>query len=94
VASGWASCGPSGRPPASDLLTLWATAPDAEDRRAIAETVLDRTADWEAPDVGLLWHAVALEQLVTRLTRPDRLGADFARARLTEARRLASDLGT
>ena len=80
-----------------DLLTLWATTADAGDRGAIGEAVLDRTADWEAPDVGLLWHAVALEQLVARLTRPDRgdgLDVDFARARLTEARQIASDLGS
>jgi hypothetical protein len=46
--------------------------------------------------VGLLWHAVALEQLVARLTRPDRgdgLDAAFARARLADARRIAADLG-
>jgi aminoglycoside phosphotransferase (APT) family kinase protein len=80
-----------------DLLTLWATTADAGDRGAIGEAVLDRTADWEAPDVGLLWHAVALEQLVARLTRPDRgdgLDVDFARARLAEARQIASDLGS
>jgi Phosphotransferase enzyme family len=80
-----------------DLLTLWATAPDEADRRRVAEAVLDRTAGWEVPDVGLLWHAVALEQLVARLTRPDRgdgLDADFARDRLAEARRLAEDLGS
>jgi hypothetical protein len=50
---------------------------------------------WQQPDVGLLWHAVALEQLVARLTRPDRgdgLDAEFARARLAEARRIAADL--
>jgi hypothetical protein len=80
-----------------DLLTLWATAPDEADRRQVAEAVLDRTAGWEVPDVGLLWHAVALEQVVARLTRPDRgdgLDAGFARARLAEARRLAQDLGS
>ena len=47
--------------------------------------------------MGLLWHAVALEQMVARLTRPDRgdgLDVDFARARLTEARGIASDLGS
>jgi aminoglycoside phosphotransferase len=80
-----------------DLLTLWATTPGEEDRGAIADTVLDRTAGWEKPDVGLLWHAVALEQLVARLTRPDRgdgLDVDFARARLTDARRTAQDLGS
>ena len=79
-----------------DLLTLWATSPDGEDRGTIAEIVLDRTAGWEEPDVGLLWHAVALEQLVARLTRPNRgdgLDAAFARARLAEARRIAADLG-
>jgi aminoglycoside phosphotransferase len=79
-----------------DLLTLWATTPDDDDRRAIGDLVLDRTAGWEEPDVGLLWHAVALEQLVARLTRPDRgdgLDAAFARARLAEARRIAADLG-
>jgi aminoglycoside phosphotransferase len=78
-----------------DLLTLWATTPDDDDRGAIADTVLERTAGWEEPDVGLLWHAVALEQLVARLTRPDRgdgLDAAFARARLAEARRIAADL--
>jgi hypothetical protein len=80
-----------------DLLSLWATAPDDADRRQIAEAVLDRTAGWEVPDVGLLWHAVALEQSVARLTRPDRgdgLDAGFAHARLAEARRLAGDLGS
>ena len=49
------------------------------------------------PDVGLLWHSVALEQLVARLTRSDRgdgLDAAFARDRLEEARRLAADLGS
>jgi hypothetical protein len=80
-----------------DLLSLWATTPDDADRRQIAEAVLDRTVGWEVPDVGLLWHAVALEQLVARLTRPDRgdgLDAAFARARLAEARTLAADLGS
>jgi hypothetical protein len=80
-----------------DLLTLWATAPLETDRRQIAEAVLDRTAGWEVPDVGLLWHAVALEQLVARLTRPERgdgLDAEFAHARLVEARKLAADLGS
>ncbi|MGY1807325.1 phosphotransferase [Blastococcus sp. SYSU D00669] len=80
-----------------DLLTLWATTPDAEDRRTVADVILDRTAGWEEPDVGLLWHAVALEQFVARLTRPDRgdgLDAAFARGRLAEARRIARDLGS
>jgi hypothetical protein len=81
----------------ADLLTLWATTPGDADRAAIAEVILDRTAGWERPDVGLLWHAVALEQLVARLTRPDRgdgLGVGFARARLAEARRMAAALGS
>ena len=59
--------------------------------------MLDRTAGWEVPDVGLLWHAVALEQLVSRLTHADRgdgLDSAFARARLAEARRIAADLGS
>ena len=80
-----------------DLLTLWATTPDAEDRTQIGEVVLSRTAGWEEPDVGLLWHAVALEQLAARLTRADRgdgLDAAFARARLDEARRMAQELGS
>jgi aminoglycoside phosphotransferase (APT) family kinase protein len=80
-----------------DLLTLWATTPGDEDRARIAETVLDRTAGWEVPDVGLLWHAVALEQLVARITHSDRgdgLDLAFARARLVEARRMAADLGS
>jgi hypothetical protein len=80
-----------------DLLTLWATTPDAQDRAQIGDVVLSRTAGWEEPDVGLLWHAVALEQLVARLTRADRgdgLDAAFARARLDEARRLAEELGS
>jgi aminoglycoside phosphotransferase len=80
-----------------DLLTLWATTTAEEDREQIADVVLDRTAGWEEPDVGLLWHAVALEQLVARLTRPDRgdgLDAEFARARLADARRLARALGS
>ena len=45
--------------------------------------------------MGLLWHAIALEQLVARLTRPDRgdgLDAGFARARLAEARAMAREL--
>jgi len=80
-----------------DLLTLWATTPDADDRAVVADTVLERTTGWEGPDVGLLWHAVALEQLVARITRPDRgdgLDVAFARARLAEARRLATGLGS
>jgi aminoglycoside phosphotransferase len=80
-----------------DLLTLWATTPDAEDRERVAEEVLRRTAGWEEPDVGLLWHAVALEQFVDQVTRPDRgdgLDVAFARGRLTEARRAARDLGS
>ncbi|MEX5721654.1 hypothetical protein, partial [Geodermatophilus maliterrae] len=80
-----------------DLLTLWATTPDAEDRAQVGEVVLARTAGWEEPDVGLLWHAVALEQLVARLTRSDRgdgLDAAFARARLDEARAMAAELGS
>ncbi|WP_093578036.1 hypothetical protein [Geodermatophilus amargosae] len=80
-----------------DLLTLWATTPDAQDRAQIGEVVLSRTAGWEEPDVGLLWHAVALEQLVARLTRADRgdgLDAAFARARLDEARAMARELGS
>ncbi|HEX2072967.1 MAG TPA: phosphotransferase [Geodermatophilus sp.] len=80
-----------------DLLTLWATTPDDEDRAQVADVVLRRTAGWEEPDVGLLWHAVALEQLVARLVRPERgdgLDAGFARARLAEARRTAADLGS
>ena len=47
--------------------------------------------------MGLLWHAVAFEQLVARITRPDRgdgLDAAFARARLAEARRTARELGS
>ena len=79
-----------------DLLTLWATTPGDEDRARIADVVLERTVGWEKPDVGVLWHAVALEQLVARVTRPDRgdgLDAPFARARLAEARRIAADLG-
>jgi aminoglycoside phosphotransferase (APT) family kinase protein len=89
----WAGMRPG--PRHGDLLTLWATTPDGEDRRTIAEVVLDRTAGWEAPDVGVLWHAIALEQLVARLTRPDRgdgLDVRFARARLAEARRIAHRL--
>jgi aminoglycoside phosphotransferase len=79
-----------------DLLTLWATSARGEDRARIADAVLERTAAWELPDVGLLWHAIALEQLVERLTRPDRgdgLDAAFARARLAEARTMAGRLG-
>jgi aminoglycoside phosphotransferase (APT) family kinase protein len=78
-----------------DLLTLWATAAAEDDRGVLADAVLERTASWERPDVGLLWHAVALEQLVDRVTRPDRgdgLDAAFARARLAEARSLAATL--
>jgi hypothetical protein len=80
-----------------DLLTLWATTADGDDRRAVAEIVLERTAGWEAPDVGLLWHAVALEQLVERVTRPGRgdgLDVDFARRRLAGARGMAARLGS
>ncbi len=80
-----------------DLLTLWATTADAQDRAQIGEVVLSRTAGWEEPDVGLLWHAVALEQLVARLTRADRgdgLDVAFARARLDEARAMADELGS
>jgi hypothetical protein len=80
-----------------DLLTLWATTPGDGDREEIAEVVLARTTGWERPDVGLLWHAVALEQLVERVTRPERgdgLGVGFARRRLAEARRMASRLGS
>jgi aminoglycoside phosphotransferase len=90
----WAGVGSGARH--RDLLTLWATAPEEDDRARIADAVLERTAAWEYPDVGLLWHAIALEQLVARLTRPDRgdgLDAAFARARLAEARRIAADLG-
>ena len=53
-----------------DLLTLWATTPEEKDRARIADVVLERTAGWEEPDVGLLWHAVALEQLVARRDPP------------------------
>jgi hypothetical protein len=80
-----------------DLLTLWATTPDDADRQAIAEVVRERTAAWEGPDVGLLWHAVALEQVVARVTRPDRgdgLDLRFARSRLAEARRMAAQLSS
>ncbi|MGY1813446.1 phosphotransferase [Blastococcus sp. SYSU D00820] len=80
-----------------DLLTLWASTPDEEDRGQIADVVLERTAGWEQPDVGLLWHAVALEQMVARVTRPDRGdGLDVAacRARLAEARSRAAELGS
>jgi len=80
-----------------DLLTLWATTLGEEDRERIADVVRERTAGWEEPDVGLLWHAVALEQLVARVTRPDRgdgLDAAFARARLADARRRAAELGS
>jgi aminoglycoside phosphotransferase len=79
----------------ADLLTLWSTTPDAEDRAQVAEVVRRRTARWEEPDVGLLWHAVALEQLAARITRPDRgdgLDVAFARARLAEARRIAAGM--
>jgi aminoglycoside phosphotransferase len=78
-----------------DLLTLWATSAGDTERAQIADAVLERAAAWEHPDVGLLWQAIALEQLVARLTRPDRgdgLDAAFARARLAEARRIAADL--
>ena len=80
-----------------DLLTLWATTPAEADRAEIADVVLDRTAGWEEPDVGLLWHAVALEQLVERVTGSGRAeGPDVAgaRARLAEARRYAAELGS
>jgi hypothetical protein len=80
-----------------DLLTLWATTPGEKDRAHIADVVLERTAGWEEQDVGLLWHAVALEQLVARVTRPDRgdgLDVAFARARLADARVLAAELGS
>ncbi len=80
-----------------DLLTLWATTAATEARRRIADVVLERTAGWEEPDVGLLWHAVAIEQLVGRLTRPDRgdgLDVAFARSRLVDARRMAAGLGS
>jgi hypothetical protein len=80
-----------------DLLTLWATTAGDEDRARVADVVLERTAGWEEPDVGILWHAVALEQLVARITRPDRgdgLDAAFARARLADARTLARELGS
>jgi hypothetical protein len=80
-----------------DLLTLWATTAQEEDRARIAEEVRARTAGWEAPDVGALWHAVAMEQLVARLVRPDRgdgLDAAFARARLADARALGRELGS
>jgi hypothetical protein len=63
----------------------------------VADVVRERTAVWEEPDVGLLWHAVALEQLVSRLTRPDRgdgLDVAFARSRLAGARRMAAELGS
>jgi hypothetical protein len=91
----WAGVCPA--PRHRDLLTLWASTAAEEDRAAVADVVLDRTAGWEKPDVGLLWHAVALEQLVARLTRPDRgdgLDVAFARARLTDARRMAQELGS
>jgi aminoglycoside phosphotransferase len=80
-----------------DLLTLWATTGGEEDRERVADVVLERTAGWEEPDVGLLWHAVALDQLVARITRPERgdgLDAAFARARLADARALARELGS
>jgi hypothetical protein len=80
-------------PKHGDLLTLWATTPDDDDRRTIAEVIRERTAAWERPDVGLLWHAVALEQVVARITRPDRgdgLDLRFARGRLADARRIAA----
>jgi hypothetical protein len=80
-----------------DLLTLWATTPGSDERARIAETVLDRTAGWEVPDVGLLWHAVALDQFAVRITHADRgdgLDLAFARERLAEARRIAADLGS
>jgi aminoglycoside phosphotransferase (APT) family kinase protein len=90
----WAGVRPG--PRHRDLLTLWATTPGDEDRGVVADVVLDRTAGWEQPDVGLLWHAVALEQLVARLSRGDRgdgLDLAFARARVAEARRIAAKLG-
>ncbi|MGY1731857.1 hypothetical protein ACI798_10055 [Geodermatophilus sp. SYSU D01045] len=91
----WSGVRPAARH--RDLLTLWATTPDAQDRAQVGEVVLSRTAGWEEPDVGLLWHAVALEQLVARLTRADRgdgLDVAFARARLDEARAMAAELGS
>jgi hypothetical protein len=80
-----------------DLLTLWATTPGEEDRAEIAEVVLARTAGWEQPDVGLLWHAVALERLVDRVVhsaRAEEPEVAAARARLAEARRQAAALGS
>jgi aminoglycoside phosphotransferase len=91
----WAGVRPG--PRHRDLLMLWATTADDDDRQTVADVVLDRTAGWEEPDVGLLWHAVALEQLVERVTRPGRgdgLDVDFARRRLAEARRMAARLGS
>jgi aminoglycoside phosphotransferase len=91
----WAGVGAG--PRHRDLLTLWATTAGEEDRARVADVVLERTAGWEEPDVGVLWHAVALEQLVARITRPDRgdgLDAAFARARLADARTLARELGS
>lgn len=91
----WAGVEPG--PRHRDLLTLWATTADPDDRERLAEVVLERTAGWEEPDVGVLWHAVAIEQLVARLTRPDRgdgLDVAFARARLADARAMARELGS
>jgi hypothetical protein len=91
----WSGLAPG--PRHRDLLTVWATAAAADDRDRIADVVLERTAGWERPDVGLVWHAVALDQFVARVTRPDRgdgLDARFARARLADARRHARELGS
>jgi aminoglycoside phosphotransferase len=90
-------CGVHAGPRHRDLLTLWATTAGGDDRGRIADVVVERTAGWEKPDVGLLWHAVALEQLVERVTRPDRgdgLDVGFARRRLADARRMAAELGS
>jgi Phosphotransferase enzyme family len=92
----WTHAGPA--PRHTDLVRLWGQLPSDDDSAALIEAVLRTTPRAGRPDLGALWHWLALRQLAEHLDDPtgsDDPGypAQLAR-RLAAARELARDLGS
>jgi Phosphotransferase enzyme family len=92
----WTHAGPA--PRHTDLVRLWGQLPSDDDSAALIEAVLRTTPRAGRPDLGALWHWLALRQLAEHLDDPT--GSDdpdypaqLAR-RLAAARELARDLGS